>query len=137
MKALPCPFCSRPIDVDDIDTLYPSGIGWEDGGGGYRHYVRSIEVPREQWCWKIVCQEHSGGCGAEISGDSIPETIRKWNRRSVLAGAHLMSDKGYEIGTQSGYDEFVRTRQENCPHTDASHNHCPTCNKKWTSNDNT
>lgn len=78
----PCPFCGKKIDPTDIDTLYPSGTGWETGEGGYRHYVSAREVPKEQWCYKVVCQEHYGGCGAEVHGDSKEEALEKWNRRA-------------------------------------------------------
>lgn len=78
---LPCPFCGSKINAEDPDTLYPSGTGWEDAGEGYRHYVSSYNVPKEQWCYKIVCQEHYGGCGAEIHGDSVDEVKEKWNKR--------------------------------------------------------
>ncbi len=76
----PCPFCGNAINADDVDTLYPSGTGWKDDGE-CRHYVSVYEVPREQWCYKIVCQEHYGGCGTEIHGDSIEEVKEKWNKR--------------------------------------------------------
>ena len=76
-----CPFCGKVMDADDPDTLYPSGTGWKDAGDGYRHYVSIYDVPKEQWCYKIVCQEHYGGCGTEIHGDSIEEVKKKWNKR--------------------------------------------------------
>jgi hypothetical protein len=89
MNAKPCPFCGLQIDPNDIDTLYPSGIGWKediwDGEGNvFRHYVsiHKEELPREQWCYKIVCNEHYGGCGAQMSGDSKEETLQKWNKRT-------------------------------------------------------
>ena len=75
-----CPFCGSKINADDLDTLYPSGTGWKEEDG-HRHYVSVYEVPREQWCYKIVCQEHYGGCGAEMHGDSITEVKEKWNKR--------------------------------------------------------
>lgn len=83
MNAKPCPFCGAKINADDIDTLYPSGIGWIDADEGYRHYVSIHEqpLPKDQWCYKIICQEHYGGCGAEIHGDSKEEAVEKWNRR--------------------------------------------------------
>lgn len=80
-EAKPCPFCGSKIDVTDHDTLYPSGVGWKEDDG-LRHYVSLRDVPKEQWCYLIVCQEHYGGCGAEMIGDSIEETITKWNRRA-------------------------------------------------------
>lgn len=83
--AKPCPFCGAPVDENDIDTLYPSGSAWVDDdygdGTDFRHYVRATGVPKEQWCYKIICNESYGGCGAEIHGDSIEETIEKWNKR--------------------------------------------------------
>lgn len=79
-EAKPCPFCGKNIDLNGHDTLYPAGFGWvqEDG---YRHYVDIYDVPKEQWCYKIVCDETAGGCGATVMGDSIEETINKWNKR--------------------------------------------------------
>lgn len=83
MIAKDCPFCGMKNNLD-IDTLYPSGIGWKDSGHGYRYYVSIHEeqLPREQWCYKVVCNESYGGCGAEIHGDSIDEVIDKWNTRA-------------------------------------------------------
>lgn len=81
----PCPFCGMKINPDDIDLVYPSGIGWkeDDWGDGtlYRHYVRALEVPKEQWCYQVVCQTHYGGCNASITGDSKEEAIANWNKR--------------------------------------------------------
>jgi hypothetical protein len=78
---LPCPFCGKPVDLEDHDTLYPSGTGWRDDENG-RTYQRYNQVPKEQWCWKLVCNELSGGCGAEIHGDSRQEALAKWNTRT-------------------------------------------------------
>jgi hypothetical protein len=75
-----CPFCGKHMDPNDVDTLYPAGIGWKEDDG-FRHYVSIYDVPREQWCYVIVCQTHYGGCGAEMIGDSIEETLEKWNKR--------------------------------------------------------
>ena len=77
----PCPFCGTKIDSNDPDTLYPSGTGWEDDEGGYRSYHSVYDVPKTQRCYKIVCQEHYGGCGTEVHGDSVREVIEKWNTR--------------------------------------------------------
>ena len=83
MNTKPCPFCGKQLDANDSDTLYPSGIAWKESGLGYRHYVSIYDVPtKEQWCYKIVCQEHHGGCGAKMTGDSIEETLEKWNKRA-------------------------------------------------------
>lgn len=81
-SAKPCPFCGHSIDPNDIDTLYPSGTGWIDHHtDAFRSYVSAYEVPKEQWCYKIICNESYGGCGAEVHGDSIDETLDKWNTR--------------------------------------------------------
>lgn len=80
---LPCPFCGMVPDLENPDTLYPIGIGWKDDEElGLRTYHDSSEVPPEQWCWTMHCPSPSGGCGAEISGDSEQEALDKWNRRS-------------------------------------------------------
>lgn len=82
MEAKACPFCGMKIDVNDPDLVYPSGIGWKDDDiDGYRYYVSHREVPKEQWCYNVVCQSHYGGCGASITGDSKEEAIEKWNKR--------------------------------------------------------
>ena len=87
MIAKDCPFCGKSIDPDDIDTLYPSGSGWKESDWGdgtmIRHYVsvHSEKLPKEQWCYKIICQTHYGGCGATMYGDSKEETLENWNKR--------------------------------------------------------
>lgn len=87
MIAKPCPFCGMEIDLEDVDTVYPSGTGWIDvpfeemEGGSYRHYVPASQVPPEQWCYKIICNESYGGCTAEIHADSKEEAIERWNNR--------------------------------------------------------
>lgn len=81
----PCPFCGKAINLDDEDTLYPDGIGWIDHWEedyDYRSYVSALEVPKEQWCYKIVCNQIYGGCGAEIHSDSKEEVIEKWEKRA-------------------------------------------------------
>lgn len=78
----PCPFCGMKIDPDDPDLVYPSGTGWkEEPEIGFRSYHRACDVPEEQWCYKVVCQTHYGGCGCTMSGDSKEEAIENWNRR--------------------------------------------------------
>lgn len=80
MKLKPCPFCGYQPDIDDPDTLYPSSVGWEDINGN-RIYCHAEEVPPDQWCFNLHCQETAGGCGAQVSGDSKMEAIEKWNKR--------------------------------------------------------
>ena len=77
----PCPFCGHEVDLEDGDTLYPNGVGWEDHPDHGRHYCSRGQVPKEQWCYSMNCPETAGGCGAEISGDSRQEAIDKWNTR--------------------------------------------------------
>ena len=77
----PCPYCGHAVDLDDPDTLYPNGIGWEVRNNGYYSYHHYSVVPKEQWCYSIHCVTTSGGCGVEISGNSKQECIEKWNRR--------------------------------------------------------
>lgn len=54
-KLLPCPFCGLELDINDCDTLYPSGYGWKDENG-LRTYVSLRDTPSENWCYHIVCQ---------------------------------------------------------------------------------
>ena len=78
----PCPFCGHEVDLEDGDTLYPNGTGWEDHPGhGIRGYCSFREVTKEQWCYSMHCPTNAGGCGAEISADSREEAIQKWNTR--------------------------------------------------------
>lgn len=78
----PCPFCDKPVDLTDDDTLYPSGVGWLfDEELKMRTYHETMDVPVEQWCYGMHCPITAGGCGAEIHGDSKQEAIDKWNRR--------------------------------------------------------
>ena len=78
----PCPFCGKEPDISDGDSLYPTGMGWKDEGE-YRSYHKGSEVPKEQWCYAAGCSELSGGCGAEMPGDSRQEAIDKWNARAI------------------------------------------------------
>jgi hypothetical protein len=81
---LPCPFCGKGVDLDDEDTLYPSGVGWKfDEELQMRTYHRLHDVPPEQWCYGLHCSTNSGGCSAEIHGDSKEEVVYKWNRRAA------------------------------------------------------
>lgn len=82
-QALPCPFCGKTVDLNNEDTLYPTGTGWKIFGE-YRTYHSFREVPKEQWCWGMHCPTVAGGCGAEIHGDSKKEALQKWNTRSAF-----------------------------------------------------
>ncbi|HEY6021518.1 MAG TPA: hypothetical protein VIY48_16920 [Candidatus Paceibacterota bacterium] len=88
LEALECPFCGKRVDFDDADVLYPSGMGWKfDKELQMRTYHQFCEVPKNQWCWEIHCPIQSGGCGAEMHGDTKEETLKKWNRRISNANA--------------------------------------------------
>lgn len=79
---LPCPFCGKTLNVEDGDTLYPTGMWWriEDG---MRHYVRHKDRKEgDKSEWGVHCAEVSGGCGAEITADSKQEAMDNWNKRS-------------------------------------------------------
>lgn len=85
----PCPFCGKEIDINDPDTLYPSGVSWvsieeESGIEGLIAYVSSKEYPEANRCYQLICQVHQGGCGAEMHGDSVEEVLTKWNKRSSM-----------------------------------------------------
>ena len=77
----PCPFCGKGPDMHDGDTLYPSGVFWRDTEHG-RSYVGVKErLDTDNVCWLIRCPEVSGGCDAEMHGDSAEDVVSKWNRR--------------------------------------------------------
>lgn len=77
-----CPFCGHQLDIDDGDTLYPSGIYWRITDG-MKHYIRFKERQEgDEQCWQLLCNEVSGGCGVELHGDSPEECITKWNTRT-------------------------------------------------------
>lgn len=77
----PCPFCGHQLDVEDGDTLYPSGLYWRVTDD-ITHYIRLKERQEgDQPCWKIVCNTSAGGCDVEMHADTEEELIEKWNRR--------------------------------------------------------
>jgi len=84
---LPCPFCGKPVDLDDHDTLYPSGTFWRyDEELKMRTYHGAIDrVHDDGMCYGMHCSAQAGGCGAEIHGDGKEETISAWNRRPNTA----------------------------------------------------
>ena len=77
-----CPFCSKTPDLDEPETVHPSGIYWRLTEFG-REYISRNAITRDCFpCWVFNCVESAGGCGAEISGDSKEEVLEKWNRRA-------------------------------------------------------
>jgi hypothetical protein len=86
MTPLPCPFCGKAVDLEDGDTLYPT-LFWRDIGDGLRSYhgiyERKPDEPKN-FCFTMHCPETAGGCGAEITGDSMEGAVLKWNRRNPI-----------------------------------------------------
>lgn len=85
-KILPCPFCGKKVDLEDPDTLYPSGIFWRDGAVPDMPQLRTYHGRRDRQegdgtCYGMHCPTPAGGCGAEIMGDSREEVVEAWNRR--------------------------------------------------------
>lgn len=79
----PCPFCGRKLDINNEDTVYPTGIYWRYSEEiGCHHYVSFNErLPDDNPCYKVTCPSIYGGCDAQVTGDSEQEAIDKWNRR--------------------------------------------------------
>lgn len=87
IEMLPCPFCGKQVDLDDPDTLYPSGVFWRDGAVPGMPELRTYHGVLERregdgMCYGMHCPSNSCGCGAEIHGDSKEETVAAWNRRA-------------------------------------------------------
>ena|SRR3989304_413616 len=83
LKLKPCPFCGKTVDINNDDTLYPSGLYWRwDTDGGRCYVAYKNRRPDDNPVWSMNCPESSGGCGAEIFGDIKEEAIQKWNRRT-------------------------------------------------------
>ena len=81
----PCPFCGKVLDLDDPDTLYPTGVYWyldSDYGEIYSTQKFSHIGVAGNPCYKLVCSGISGGCDAVMHGDSEQEVIERWNRRA-------------------------------------------------------
>lgn len=82
LKLKSCPFCGKQMDLNDPDTIYPCGA-WKKDSNGDTHYLSYNSPNIDGFVFGIYCEESSGGCGAQISGDSIEEVIFKWNRRKL------------------------------------------------------
>lgn len=80
----PCPFCGMKPDMNDPDTIYPSGTVWREELG-FRSYHRFAERKEgDGQCYVMNCCGQAGGCGAEMHGDSKEEVLSKWNRRETV-----------------------------------------------------
>jgi len=86
MNPLPCPFCGKRPDMDDLDTIYPTGK-WRHHDS-YKVYLSFDNEAFDGYVFKMHCPENSGGCGAEISGDSKEEALMKWNMRNYHRDSH-------------------------------------------------
>jgi hypothetical protein len=82
IKLKPCPFCSKVLDPDNPDTIYPSGIYWRETEYGRCYVSHKERLETDGKCMQIVCNESQCGCGAEMHGDSVEEVVDKWNRRA-------------------------------------------------------
>ena len=92
-KFAPCPFCGRDLKNDLDDSFYPTGTKWEDvdclgdGQNVIRRYLslreplRSDNIIASGSVYGVYCATSSGGCGAELSGDSPEEVLARWNTR--------------------------------------------------------
>lgn len=91
-----CPFCGMSPDLDEPDTLHPSGIYWRVTDG-IKHYIRFKDRQYgDQTCYVFNCVETSGGCGVEIHGDTKEECLTKWNTRinTLVSPLATNQDKG-------------------------------------------
>lgn len=82
-KVKDCPFCGRAADMKDHDTLYPNGIYIRnDKELGFYYVSHRERKPTDAACYGMHCPGPSGGCGAEIHGDSKAAAVAAWNRRA-------------------------------------------------------
>lgn len=86
MHAENCPFCGRTPNLEDPDTLYPNGIFWRyrEDLGLRTYHSRKDRQESDGVCYTMHCVAHAGGCGAEITGDSLQEALELWNSRAPL-----------------------------------------------------
>lgn len=126
-----CPFCAHVLNPDHPDTIHPSGVYWHyDENCSSKVYCAKKETSQElNACWQINCDVSSGGCGASISGDSIEEAVRKWNRRdfkkpvlilpksglSFKMFAQVATYKGSKVFLNVGSKDFTSSHRSVCP----------------------
>lgn len=107
---LPCPFCGKAPDPTDRSTLHPTGIYWRnDAEIGCRTYHSHQERREDDGkCWSFNCLIESGGCGAEIHGDTEEAAIAAWNRRPGGGEADALDAKRWRFGAEHGFPHRVR-----------------------------
>lgn len=73
-----CPFCGHEPDLDDPDTLYPSGIVMRNDPevGLITYHGMVDEEYGDQHCYVLNCL-----CGLELHADSRKECIKRWCTR--------------------------------------------------------
>lgn len=107
----PCPFCGKSVDMDDGDTLYPIGVYWRESEyvPDERHYVGHKEHNPEtdHPCYGMHCPESSGGCGAQITGDSLEETIDNWNTRVYTLNMSQNNENSTKVTLQNKYGTYT------------------------------
>ena len=87
----PCPFCGKKPNLEDPDTLYPTGIYWifNEQIGLVTYHSAQERTEDMQPCYTMHCPTAACGCGAEICADSRDEAIEAWNRRASVPKSEL------------------------------------------------
>jgi hypothetical protein len=75
----PCPFCGRKKDIEDYDTLYPSGMYWIEKDLVRSYVTFNKRSENHSPCWQVSC-----ACGASLNADSREEAIENWNKRNEI-----------------------------------------------------
>lgn len=118
---LPCPFCGHEVDLEDDDTLYPSGLYWReiDGSEGLVDFISFKDrLPTDNPMYSMNCPEVAGGCGAEIIGMSKEDALRKWNTRTAPKASGPESSLTYRLLKRAEIRRNITTRksvQEGAP----------------------
>lgn len=95
---LSCPFCGRNPDPTDPSTLHPTGTVWRDEAEFRSYHSHSERQEGDGLCWVFSCLTESGGCGAEVHGDSEEQAIAAWNRRCAPS-ATVPAPDGHDDAT--------------------------------------
>lgn len=80
---------SSPVDdtngvtavINRLIRLLPNGIGCSNGVPMKNLLLVGGDFNGDGVCYTLHCTTTSGGCGAEMPGDSREEVITSWNRR--------------------------------------------------------